>query len=48
VRIKKGKRATEEAAHDRHADGGVHESTAEKQRRGESVAATLNRATGAL
>jgi hypothetical protein len=44
---RKGKRATGEAARDRHADGGVHGSAAKKQRKGESFAATLNRATGA-
>jgi hypothetical protein len=44
---RKGKRATGEAARDRHADGSVHGSAAEKQRKGESFAAILNRATGA-
>jgi hypothetical protein len=47
VRIKKGEKATGEAARDCHADGGVRGSAAEKQRKGESFAATLNRATGA-
>jgi hypothetical protein len=47
VRIKKGEKATGEAARDRHADGGVHGSAAKKQRKGESFAAALNCATGA-